>query len=45
LNFGEGDTTSKKKPMARPFGCSMLIGGIDHLGPTLWSTDPSGTMI
>jgi len=33
LNFGEGDTTTKKKPMARPFGVAMLIGGIDKNGP------------
>ncbi len=38
LNFGEGDTTTKQKPMARPFGVAMLIGGIDKNGPELYST-------
>ncbi len=38
LNFGEGDTTTKKKPMARPFGVAMLIAGIDKNGPELYST-------
>lgn len=36
LNFGDGDTTTKEKPMARPFGCSMLIAGIDDKGPRLF---------
>jgi len=33
LNFGEGDTTTKKKPMARPLGVAMLIAGVDEKGP------------
>jgi len=36
LNFGEAE-------MARPFGVSLLIGGIDQFGPALYHTDPSGT--
>jgi len=36
LNFGEAE-------MARPFGVSLLIGGIDRTGPSLYHTDPSGT--
>jgi len=45
LHFGEGDETSKKKPMARPFGVALLIGGVDETGPCLYHTDPTGTMI
>jgi len=37
LNFGEAE-------MARPFGVSLLIGGVDAAqGPVLYHTDPSGT--
>lgn len=36
LGFGEGN-------MARPFGVSLLIGGVDEKGPALYHTDPSGT--
>jgi proteasome alpha subunit len=28
---------------ARPFGASLLIGGIDHDGPALYEADPGGT--
>ncbi len=45
LNFGEGDITTKTKPIARPYGVSLLFGGIDHNGPVLYQMDPSGTMI
>lgn|ERR1712146_30718 len=45
LNFGEGDPQAKKKPMARPYGVSLLIGGVDEKGPCLYQTDPSGTML
>lgn len=45
LNFGEGDITTKAKPIARPYGVSLLFGGIDEFGPKLYETDPSGTMI
>ena len=31
--------------MARPYGVSLLIGGIDETGPSLYESDPSGTMI
>lgn len=43
LNFGEGDG-SKEKPMARPYGVSLLMGGVDQDGPCLFTTDPSGTL-
>jgi len=36
LNFGEGDPTSKRKPMARPFGVALLIAGVDDNGPSLY---------
>ena len=45
LNFGEGDPSSKKKPMSRPYGVALLIAGVDENGPCLYQTDPSGTMI
>lgn len=45
LNFGEGDSTSKKKPMSRPYGVALLIAGIDENGPCIYHTDPSGTMV
>lgn len=43
INFGEGYEGSKQKPMARPYGVSLLIGGVDERGPQLYQTDPSGT--
>ena len=37
INFGEGSASDKsKKPMSRPFGCSLLIAGIDEKGPQLY---------
>ena len=45
LNFGEGDITTKKKPIARPYGVSLLFGGVDKSGPSLYQIDPSGTLI
>jgi 20S proteasome subunit alpha 5 len=45
LNFGEGDITSKRKPIARPYGVSLLFAGIDHNGPVMFHSDPSGTMV
>ncbi|MHA1576913.1 MAG: archaeal proteasome endopeptidase complex subunit alpha, partial [Candidatus Thorarchaeota archaeon] len=27
----------------RPFGVSLLVGGVDDLGPQLYTTDPSGS--
>lgn len=45
LNFGEGDPSSKKKPMSRPYGVALLIAGVDERGPSIYQTDPSGTMI
>jgi 20S proteasome subunit alpha 5 len=43
INFGEGYEGSKRKPMARPYGVALLIGGVDEHGPHLFQTDPSGT--
>jgi 20S proteasome subunit alpha 5 len=43
LGFGEGG--KKQKTMSRPFGVSLLIGGVDKEGPALWHTDPSGTYV
>lgn len=45
LNFGEGDSTSKRKPISRPYGVSLLFGGIDKNGPCLFQMDPSGTIV
>ena len=33
INFGEGYEGSKRKPMARPYGVALLIGGVDAKGP------------
>jgi len=43
INFGEGYEGSKRKPMSRPYGVALLIGGVDDHGPQLYQTDPSGT--
>ena len=45
LNFGEGDITTKRLRIARPYGVSMLFGGVDETGPKIFETDPSGTMV
>ena len=45
INFGEGYEGSKRKPMARPYGVGLLIGGVDGKGPQLYQTDPSGTYV
>lgn len=37
MGFGEGS-------MARPYGVSLLVGGVDENGPALYHTDPAGTM-
>lgn len=26
----------------RPFGCTLLLGGVDHTGPRLFMVEPSG---
>lgn len=36
INFGEGYEGSKQKPMARPYGVSLLFGGVDENGPQLY---------
>ena len=33
INFGEGYEGSKRKPMSRPYGVGLLIGGVDKKGP------------
>jgi 20S proteasome subunit alpha 5 len=45
INFGEGYEGAKKKPMSRPYGVGLLIGGVDSKGPQLYQTDPSGTYV
>lgn len=41
-----GVNSNRKKVMSRPFGVSLLVGGVDkESGPSLWCTDPSGTSI
>lgn len=40
ISFGEDD---RKTKMSRPFGVSLLLAGVDHNGPQLFCTDPSGT--
>jgi 20S proteasome subunit alpha 5 len=45
INFGEGYEGQKRKPMARPYGVALLIGGVDDNGPQLFQTDPSGTFV
>jgi 20S proteasome subunit alpha 5 len=42
MSFGE-DSEDNKSKMSRPFGVSLLIGGVDANGPQLFHTDPSGT--
>lgn len=41
IDFGEGKK-NRKTEMARPYGVSLLIAGIDENGPALYQTDPSG---
>ena len=43
INFGEGYEGQKRKPMSRPYGVALLMGGVDENGPQLFQTDPSGT--
>lgn len=46
LNFGEGDMTTKRKPISRPYGVVLLVAGVDEFdGPCLYQIEPSGTMI
>jgi len=44
IDFGEGKK-SRKTEMARPYGVSLLIAGVDENGPGLYQTDPSGHYI
>ena len=41
IEFGESEK-KKQRPMARPYGVSLLVAGIDETGPALYQTDPSG---
>ena len=41
IDFGEYEK-HKQRSMARPYGVSLLIAGIDENGPALYQTDPSG---
>lgn len=41
IDFGEGKK-NRKTEMARPYGVSLLIAGVDENGPALYQTDPSG---
>ena len=41
LGFGGGE----EKSMARPFGVSLLIAGVDKYGAHLYQTDPSGAYV
>ncbi len=46
LDFSDDsdDKNKKKKTMARPFGVSLLVAGVDEAkGPCLFQTEPSGT--
>jgi 20S proteasome subunit alpha 5 len=45
IHFGEGSEGKKEKPMARPYGVSLLVAGIDEDGPQLYQTDPAGTYL
>ncbi|KAH7105018.1 20S proteasome subunit [Auriculariales sp. MPI-PUGE-AT-0066] len=44
LRFGES-MENEDAMMSRPFGVALLVAGIDELGPQLFHTDPSGTMM
>ncbi len=33
IHFGEGYEGSKRRPMSRPYGVALLIGGVDENGP------------
>jgi 20S proteasome subunit alpha 5 len=54
MSFGEGSEEAeadkkagerKKVKMSRPFGVSLLLAGVDKLGPQLYHMDPSGTYV
>ncbi|EJD54376.1 20S proteasome subunit [Auricularia subglabra TFB-10046 SS5] len=44
LRFGES-MENEDAMMSRPFGVALLVAGVDELGPQLFHTDPSGTMM
>ena len=44
IDFGEFEK-HRQRSMARPYGVSLLIAGIDESGPALYQTDPSGHYI
>ena len=41
IDFGENDKR-RQRAMARPYGVSLLVAGVDENGPALYQTDPSG---
>eukprot|EP00177_Eucheuma_denticulatum_P008072 GFKZ01014707.1.p1 GENE.GFKZ01014707.1~~GFKZ01014707.1.p1 ORF type:complete len:243 (+),score=38.24 GFKZ01014707.1:90-818(+) len=43
LRFGEDGEDADA--MSRPFGVALLVAGVDHQGPSLYHTDPSGTYV
>lgn len=47
LRFGESgsEDSGDRKVMSRPFGVSMLVGGMDKEIPVLFYTDPTGTSL
>merc|ERR1711879_321706 len=45
MGFADTGEEDRKNKMSRPFGVSLLIAGADENGPSLYHTDPSGTMV
>lgn len=45
ISFGEGEDDDRKVKMGRPFGVSLLLGGIEKGAPVLYCIDPSGTYV
>ncbi|CAE7583336.1 PAE1, partial [Symbiodinium sp. KB8] len=45
ISFGEGDSDDRKVKMGRPFGVSLLLGGVDGGKPVMYCIDPSGTFV
>ena len=45
LDFSDVSDGRRKKTMSRPFGCSLLVGGVNQSTgeAQLWLSDPSGT--
>lgn len=45
ISFGEGKDDDRKVKMGRPFGVSLLTGGVESGKPVLYCIDPSGTYV